>query len=202
MLRIGTLRVNVLPIIMTAINIVGGICVGVFYDEEMSEAQVLGGLGAIIGHEISHAFDIEGAQLDQDGNYSDWWTEEDYAAFLNRAEKLSAWFDGFIPYEGCVYSGELVWSEAIADMAGMKCALAVAAQKENFDYDAFFRQFARIWRCKANLSAIIMFAADVHPYNYLRINATLAQFDEFIDFYGVRPGDGMYLAPEDRLSVW
>lgn len=88
-------------------------------------------------------------------------------------------------------------------MGGMKCLLAIAAQQENFDYDAFFWQFATIWRMQglpAYLVALV--AQDTHPLRYLRINATLAQFDEFIEFYGIQPGDGMYIAPEDRVCVW
>ena len=88
-------------------------------------------------------------------------------------------------------------------MGGMKCLLAVAAQQENFDYDAFFRQFAIVWRMQGLPAYLVtLVAQDTHPMRYLRINATLAQFDEFIEFYGIQPGDGMYIAPEDRVCVW
>ena len=85
----------------------------------------------------------------------------------------------------------------------MKCMLGIAAQKEDFDYDAFFRQFASVWRCKAPKDMLEMqMINDVHPMKYMRINATLAQYDDFLDFYGIKEGDGMYIAPEDRVAVW
>ena len=132
-----------------------------------------------------------------------WWTEEDYAAFQTRAAKLAAWYDGFIPFEGANYSGQQVQTEAIADMGGVKSLLAIAAQHEGFDYDAFFRQYATVWRVQELPAYLVTLAAeDTHPLRYLRTNATLAQFDEFINFYGIQPGDGMYIVPEDRVAVW
>ena len=169
----------------------------------MSYEQKLGGIGTVIGHEISHGFDTNGAQFDKDGAISNWWTEEDYAAFQARAAKLAAWYDGFIPFEGANYSGQQVQTEAIADMAGMKSILAIAAQKEDFDYDAFFRQYATLWRMQGSYPYLVtVVAQDTHPMRYLRINNTLAQFDEFVDFYGITEGDGMYIAPEARVAVW
>ena len=101
------------------------------------------------------------------------------------------------------YSGERVKTEAIADMTSMKCLLHIARQMEGFDYDAFFRQYAILWRDQSTPESmkehILM---DPHPVHYLRINATLAQFEEFDEFYDIREGDGMYLSPEDRVAVW
>ena len=186
-----------------SINILAGILQGDFYREDMSEAQLLGAIGTSIAHEISHAFDTNGAQYNKDGAVANWWTADDYAVFQVRAAKLASWYDGFIPFEGANFSGQKVKGEAIADMAGVKCILALAAKKANFDYDAFFRQFARSWRQQLLPSeATRRVSIDTHPMNYMRVNATLAQFDEFIDFYGIQPGDGMFIAPEDRVAVW
>ena len=186
-----------------SINIMAGILSGEIYNENMSYEQKLAGIGSIIGHEISHAFDTNGAQFDKDGAMSNWWTDEDYAAFRARAAKLAAWYDGFIPFEDAKYSGQQVQTEAIADMGAVKCMLAIAAQQENFDYDAFFRQYATLWRRQELFPYIVrLVAKDNHPLCYLRIDATLAQFDEFVNFYGIKPGDGMYIAPEDRVAVW
>ena len=186
-----------------SINIFAGILNGEFYNEGMSYEQMLGGIGFTIGHEISHAFDTNGSQYDKDGAVSDWWTDEDTAAYRTRVDKLAAWYDGFIPFEGAEYHGEDVQTEVCSDMASMKCMLAIAAEKEDFDYDAFFRQFAANWRDQSTLASLeskIRF--DSHPMHYMRINATLAQFDEFLNFYGITEGDGMYIAPEDRVAVW
>ena len=125
------------------------------------------------------------------------------AAFDKRVAKLIAWYDGFIPAEGMSYSGDRVKTEAIADMTSMKCLLYIARQTEGFDYDAFFRQYAKLWRDQStpeSMKEVILM--DPHPVHYLRINATLAQFDDFDDFYGIKEGDRMYLLPEDRVAVW
>ena len=186
-----------------SINILAGLLTGEMYNEKMSYEQKLASIGVVIGHEVSHAFDTNGSQYDKNGMVNSWWAEEDYAAYQARVEKLAAWYDGFIPYEGAKYSGEMVQTEACSDMAGMKCILAIAAQKVNFDYDAFFRQYASTWRCQMTLDeAMKDVIINSHPMNYMRINATLAQFDEFLDFYGIQEGDGMYIAPEDRVAIW
>ena len=185
------------------ITITAGILGGEYYNEDMSYEQMLGGIGMIIGHEITHAFDNKGARYDKNGAVANWWTNEDNAVFQSRAEKLVDWYDGFIPCESIQYSGEQVQREVIADLGSMKCMLSIAAQKENFDYDAFFRQWARALREKSSLEMVREKALyDSHPLEYMRINATLAQFEEFIDFYGIKEDDGMYIAPEDRLEIW
>ena len=84
----------------------------------------------------------------------------------------------------------------------MKVCLKIAAGKENFDYDKFCRAYANLWMMKANLLTAQALVEDVHPMNYLRINCTLQQFDEFLDQYGITEGDNMYPAPEDRVNIW
>ena len=98
--------------------------------------------------------------------------------------------------------GESMICEAGADMAGMKVMLRIAAGMEDFDYDAFFRAFADAWLTKDTLQMAYIRINDVHPMLYLRINCTLQQFDEFLDFYSITEGDGMYLAPADRVIIW
>ena len=186
-----------------SINIIGGILGAPFYMEDMTLEEKLGGIGMIIGHEISHAFDSTGSQFDADGNMVNWWTEEDQTAFSERTGKVAAWFDQVIPYEGGTYSGIIVQNEAIADMAGVKCMLRIAQDEENFDYDVFFRSVADIWRNASTKEMIQMQASmDSHPLAYLRVNATVMQFPEFYQTYEVKEGDGMYLAEENRFSVW
>ena len=184
-------------------NIQAGFLIGEFYNEDMSREEQLGAIGHVIGHEISHAFDTDGARYDKDGALNNWWTDEDYAAFMARAEKLIAWYDTVIPMEGATYSGQQVNTEVIADMGSMKALLSIAAQTEDFDYDAFFRQNARMWRTQALESSYVNdIKRDKHPLAYLRANVTLAQFDEFVELYDIQEGDGMYFAPEDRIAVW
>ena len=187
-----------------SITILNGILGGAFYDENASREEKLGSIGIVIGHEISHAFDTYGSQFDKDGVLRNWWTDADRAAFNERTAKLVKYYDGIVPYEGAGnYSGAQVQSEAIADMGGMKCMLAIAANDPDFDYDLFFRSYAAIWRMQCSKEYELQLAkTDVHPLAYLRINVTLQQFEEFYETYDIQPGDGMYLAPEERIAVW
>ena len=187
-----------------SINIIAGILGGDFYGPEMSYEEKLGGIGMVIGHEISHAFDTRGAQFDATGNTAKWWTDEDYAAFKARADKLIKYFDAMtVTPEGAKYNGSLVQTESIADMAGIKAMLGIAEGREGFDYDKFFRAYARIWKLiqtRERNDAVLR--TDVHALPYLRVNAVLQQYGKFHEHYKLKKGDGMYLAPDERVAVW
>ncbi|MCR5603510.1 MAG: M13 family metallopeptidase [Lachnospiraceae bacterium] len=186
-----------------SINIGAGILGDVFYDDDMSRAELLGGIGCIIGHEISHAFDETGSGFDGDGRLNNWWQESDRKAFAQRADRLSAYYDKITAFEGYKVIGKNVRSEAIADIAGMKVMLRLAEEDENFDYDAFFRQYAGVWKQISTYEReVYRLTRGEHPLNYLRVNAVIQQFDEFHDTYGTQEGDGMYLAPAERIMVW
>ena len=172
------------------------------YRSDMSDEELMAKLGCVIGHEISHAFDSSGAQYDKNGNMKNWWTKADYAAFRARNEKMVAYYNKMHPWAGQDFYGSIMTGEACADMAGLKAVLRLAAQQKDFDYDKFFRAFADVWLLKDTLPMAYMRINDVHPMGYLRINCTLQQYDEFLDFYGITEGDGMYLAPEDRVAIW
>ena len=172
------------------------------YRPDMTDEELYAYMGTAVAHEISHAFDAFGAKFDKDGNITDWWTEEDYAAFNRKNEKLIAYFNAMHPWEGQDFDGEIMVGEACADMAAVKCMLRIAAGKPDFDYDRFFRAFADRFATKETLFMAMARLADEHPMAYLRINTTLQQYDEFLDFYGITEGDNMYLAPEDRVTVW
>ena len=187
-----------------SINIIPGFFCDVTYRSDMSIEEKYGALGGVIGHEISHAFDSGGAQYDAAGNFNNWWTPEDKAAFDERTGKVIAYFDKIVPFDdGTPNSGKLVNTEATADMGGIKCVLLMAEKIDGFDYDKFFRAYARMWQRMDTLQMCEWLAtSDSHPLSYQRINVTLQQFDEFLDTYGIKEGDGMYLAPEDRVLIW
>ena len=185
-----------------AIHILGAFSQGAIYHSGMSDEELLAKLGWVIGHEISHAFDSTGAQFDKNGNMANWWTEEDYAAFRARNEKMVAYYNNIHPWKGQDLYGSIMTGEACADMAGMKAVLCIAAGKKDFDYDAFFRAYAEVWLTKDTLQRAYVRINDVHPLCYLRINCTVQQFDEFLNCYGITGGDGMYLAPKDRVNIW
>lgn len=186
-----------------SIDIVLGILDEPNYYDDMSQEELLGGIGTMIGHEISHAFDTAGAQFDKDGNFRDWWTKEDYEAFQERADKLITYYNGMTAWDGQKIIGENIQREAIADMAGMKVMLKIAEGKDDFDYDAFFKAYAGFWRLLLTPElAAYYIVQDSHPPYNLRTNVTVQQFDEFNQTYDIEEGDNMYLAPEDRVSVW
>lgn len=186
-----------------SINIPAGILGGDFYNPDASEAVNMGGIGMVIGHEISHGFDPKGSQFDKDGNMTDWWTEEDRTAFNERAQKVIDYFSTFEPIQGIHVDGELTKGESVADIGGMMCMMEIAKTKENFDYETFFRQYAKIWKTKTSAGdEEVNVRTDPHPPAYLRTNVTVQQFQEFYDTFGIKEGDNMYLAPEKRLSVW
>ncbi|MCR5300992.1 MAG: SH3 domain-containing protein [Lachnospiraceae bacterium] len=180
-----------------------GMLEGGLYHEDITEEELMGGIGYIIGHEISHAFDPEGAQFDTNGDLTQWWSDEDYAAFKERVEKLIAYYDSITVWEGQNVIGKNIQTEAIADIGGMKVLLSMAGEKEDFDYDSFFRSAASVYKMLSdpkNEEYAVLY--DVHPLGYLRTNTVIQQFDEFYETYDVKEGDAMYLAPQDRICVW
>ena len=186
-----------------SINILLGMLGGEFYQDDMSEEELYSGIGMIIGHEISHAFDPTHSQFDAKGNYANWWTDEDRAAFDARAQKLIDYFNSITAFDGKKVSGKNVQGEAIADLTSLQCMLRLAKEKKDFDYDQFFRHYASIWRNYTTVQyESYRMKQDPHPLAYLRVNAMVQQFEEFYQTYHVTSGDQMYLAPEKRLAVW
>ncbi len=186
-----------------SINIIAGIMGGAFYRPDMKDEELYGTLGAVIGHEISHSFDATGSQFDKMGAMKNWWTEEDWNAFEKRSQKIADYFDSMNTLGALHQSGKTVQGEAAADIGGIKVMLELAKKNKNFDYKLFFESYARLWEnlCQREY-ADYRLKIDTHPFDYLRVNVTLQQFDEFLETYGIKPGDGMYLAPENRVSIW
>ena len=180
----------------------GGFARGEMYNSGMTDEEIMGKIGFFVAHEISHAFDRSGADTDKDGNRVQWWKDEELAVFSEKNQRLADYFSAIHPWEGISWNGETKTGEACADMGAMKCLLLMAKEKEDFDYDLFFRSFAGAFVRKVKLEPVYADFQNVHPLNYLRINTTLQQYDEFLDFYGIKEGDGMYLAPEDRVNIW
>lgn len=186
------------------IYILKGILEPPFYYAGMSYEEILGGIGVIIGHEITHGFDKSGSEYNKDGIQESWLPFDDQMAFSDRCDKVAEYYQTIRPFPGgAAYDGSRVTGEATADMGGLRITLALAAKKKDFDYDAYFRQYARVWfECIPEDSAVSSFDTDEHPLNYLRVNVGLQQFDEFVKTYGIKKGDGMYLLDEKRIPVW
>ena len=173
-----------------------------FYSLTQSSSQNYGGIGAVIAHEISHAFDNNGALFDEYGNLSNWWTAEDAAHFKQLAQRMIDEFDG-LPFAGQTVNGKLTVSENIADAGGLSCALSAAKAEADFDAQAFFINWARVWRTKARKEyQQLLLAIDVHAPQKLRANVQVQNLADFYQAFGVQPSDPMYLAPDQRVNIW
>ena len=173
-----------------------------FYSLKQSSSQNYGGIGAVIAHEISHAFDNNGSLFDEFGNLNNWWTDEDSAQFKQLAQKMIEEFDG-IPFAGQKVNGKLTVSENIADAGGLSCALEAAKNEADFNAQEFFINWATIWRMKATEQYMqLLLSIDVHAPQKLRANIQAENLDDFYRAFDIKPGDEMYRAPEDRVHIW
>ena len=173
-----------------------------FYSIKQSRSENLGGIGAVIGHEISHAFDNNGAKCDENGNLNNWWTEEDFKRFEERTHAMIEEFDGIELPQGKV-NGTFIVSENIADNGGMAVTLEMMSHLKNADYQAYFCNWARVWCMKARPEYLkLLLSVDVHGPAELRANMQPRNFPEWYKAFNVTEKDGMYLAPEKRVTIW
>jgi predicted metalloendopeptidase len=183
------------------------------YDPSAEPAINYGAVGISIGHEISHAFDDQGAQYDGDGNLRNWWTKEDGEKFAAKGKVLVAQYAGYSPVDGYHLNGELTLGENIADNAG--AIMASRAYKISLKgkpapvidgYTAeqrIFMGLAQARRGKARDAALIaQVKSDPHSPSEFRVNGSLRNHPGFYEAFDVKPGDKMYLAPEERVIFW
>ena len=172
-----------------------------FYSSKRSDGANLGGIGFVIAHEVSHAFDSSGALYDEYGNYNVWWTQEE----LNEYEKLSqSIVEYYNNYEmmGVNIDGELTLMENIADLGAITCVTSIIGDDESALDDAF-GQMAYNWACEDTASFMMyLLNTDTHSPNKIRVNAVLSSCDAFYDVYDIEETDGMYVAPENRVGIW
>ena len=174
-----------------------------FYALNAPREQNLGGIGMVIAHEITHAFDNNGAQFDENGNMSNWWTENDYIVFQQKCQAVVNLYDGLVIAPGAVVNGNLTVSENVADIGAIACILDIAEDIPDADYKALFESLATIWRFTGTRQMYLLLATqDVHAPNKYRVNRVLQNFPEFYETYNIQPGDAMYLAPEYRVTIW
>ena len=186
-----------------SIKINYGIVDGDFYYDGISDEELYAGLGTIIGHEISHAFDTSGALFDKNGDYVNWWTEEDYETFEQKTDELIKYLSSITVWLNGYVNGKMVCGETIADIAGMKVILRMAEKLPDFNYEEFFTAYAKSWRSiMSEESEQYYFATDTHLLDYLRTNIVVQQFEEFYETYDVKKGDTMYLSPKKRINIW
>ncbi len=173
-----------------------------FYSIKQTRSQNLGGIGAVIGHEISHAFDNNGAQFDERGNLKNWWTKEDFKHFKASTKAMIKEFDGIELPWGKV-NGTLVVSENIADNGGMAVTLDLMDKTPGASFEEYFINWAKVWcqKAKPEYRALLL-SVDVHAPAILRANMQPRNFHQWYDTFGVTKKDGMFLAPSKRVLVW
>jgi putative endopeptidase len=184
-----------------------------FFDAEADDAANYGGIGAVIGHEISHGFDDEGSKYDGDGNLTDWWTEEDRKAFDALTSRLVVQYEGYEPLPGRKLNGKLTLGENIADLSGM--AIAYKAYRlslgdtEGAVIDGhtasqrFFLGWSQIWRRKYREDELVRrLVTDPHSPSTYRANGPVSNLDEFYEAFGVKPGDKLFKPKEERIQIW
>ncbi len=186
-----------------SINLDAAILQGPFYSKKNSDEENYGGIGAVIGHEISHAFDSNGANYDKEGNHKNWWTKADRKAFDKKTHDLIKQWDG-LEYAGVKINAKQTVTENAADLSGTNVALqALKEQDSSLRLKDFFKNYAVIWRQVAYVQYYkYVLAIDVHAPNELRANQVLKNMDDFYKAYDIKKGDKMYLDKKDRLTIW
>jgi Predicted metalloendopeptidase len=184
-----------------------------FFEQDADDAVNYGGIGAVIGHEMTHGFDDQGRQYDADGNLHDWWTPEDADKFNAKAKVVSDQFNGYTVLDSVHVNGELTMGENLADLGGL--AIAYEAFKktkqgqseekiDGFTPDQrFFLSWAQVWRASTRdeeMATRIM--TDPHSPNLWRCNGPLSNMPEFYKAFNVQPGDKMYRPDSLRAKVW
>jgi predicted metalloendopeptidase len=184
-----------------------------FFDPRADDAVNYGAIGAIIGHEISHGFDDAGSQFDGTGNLRVWWTEEDRTRFDAKTKLLVSQYSAFSPFAGYHVNGELTLGENIADNSGLEIAYkayhrslggkAAPVIDGTSGDERFFYGFAQAFRGKARDAVLLtQIKSDPHSPDEYRVNGVVRNHPAFYATFGVKAGDLMYLAPEQRVSIW
>ncbi|MEV0293180.1 M13 family metallopeptidase [Nocardia sp. NPDC050710] len=181
-----------------------------FFDADAEPAVNFGGIGAVIGHEIGHGFDDQGAKYDGDGNRVDWWTPQDREAFEAKTAQLIDQYNGLVPAgldPDKHVDGALTVGENLADLRGLQIALAAyrhAAQREGIapDFATVLLSWGRIWRQKATEEyREMLLGRDVHAPNEFRVNQVVRNIGEFYRTFDVRAGDLLFLPEEQRVTL-
>ena len=185
-----------------------------FYDYLADDAVNYGGIGAVIGHEISHAFDDSGARFDGDGNLANWWTDADLEEFTKRGDALAAQYSAIEVLDSVFINGKFTLGENIGDLGGVLGAydglqLNYAKNGRPDDVDGFtaeqrfFMSWATVWRTLSRDEALRnQVKTDPHSPGRSRATQPLVNIDEFYEAFDIKEGDGMWLAPEKRVRIW
>jgi len=184
-----------------------------FFDPKADPAVNYGGIGAVIGHEMTHGFDDEGRRIDAAGVLRNWWAPPDAKTFEKRANMLAAQFAAFEPLPGLHINPQLTMGENIADLGGLVVALDAyhlslrgepAPVIDGYTGEQrFFLAYAQSWRGKPRDEALrYQLVSDVHSPRRFRVNGVVPNIDAWYRAFGVKPGDRLYVLPAQRVSIW
>lgn len=184
------------------ITIPTGITLPPFFDIERSDAMNYGALGTVIAHEMSHAFDSNCIDFDAEGNYDpDWLPESDRLAFEEKMRLTEEYYSNFTIMDVYHIDGELTLGENFADLGGVECVMSVFS--DDNEKKEVLESYAALWCTLENdITALEALRYDVHSPAAVRVNAVVSACDDFYRLYDVKEGDGMYIAPENRVSRW
>ncbi|WEJ98096.1 MAG: M13 family metallopeptidase [Candidatus Sphingomonas phytovorans] len=185
-----------------------------FFDPKADPAVNYGAIGAVIGHEIGHGFDDQGSQFDGTGKFANWWTPASKTAFEKRTAALGKQYDAYEPVKGTHIKGALTMGENIGDLGGLETAYAAYHKYLAVHGPApviggltgdqrFFLAFAQAWQTKVREGAALQrLLTDPHSPPYYRVNGIVRNVDAWYAAFDVKPGDKMYLPPEQRVHIW
>jgi putative endopeptidase len=184
-----------------------------FFNLEADDAVNYGGIGAVIGHEMGHGFDDQGAKFDGEGNMRDWWTEADLTAFESKGNALIAQYNGYQVFDDLNVNGSLTLGENIGDLSGVTIAYKAYKMSLNGKEapvidgltgdQRFFMGFTQIWRVKMKEESLRnRVATDPHSPGHFRALGSLSNMPEFYSTYDLKEGDKMYIEPAKRVKIW
>ncbi|MEQ8425513.1 MAG: M13 family metallopeptidase, partial [Cyclobacteriaceae bacterium] len=185
-----------------------------FYNYKADEAVNYGGIGAVIGHEISHGFDDAGSQFDAEGNLKNWWGDEDLKKFKTKGSALARQFDGYEVLPEVFVQGQFTLGENIGDLGGINVAYAGLQRflRENgrpglidgyTPEQRFFISWATIWRSKDKEESLrTQVNTDPHAPNLFRANGPVTNMEQFYETFNLKPEDGLYREEKDRVKIW
>lgn len=184
-----------------------------FFDFGADDAVNYGGIGAVIGHEMTHGFDDQGRQFAADGNLKDWWTKDDADKFKNRADKVVNQYNNFTVLDTIHVNGKLTLGENLADLGGLNIAYEAFTKTPEFKAgktidgltptQRFFLSWAQVWRSNAlPETEAQLILTDPHSPGMSRANGPIVNMDAWYQAFNVQPGDKMYVAPSERIHIW
>ena len=184
-----------------SISFPAGILQAPLYDKKADPMDNLGGLGMIIAHEITHAFDSSGSQYDEQGRIRSWWTRKDWEAFGRRQDKIVRFYEHYRFPDGSRQNGQLTLVENMADLGALDCLTDLAGSGKEA-LRRLYTSYARTWRDKMTEAEFRNRRSDIHAVSAVRVNAVLSSTDGFYEAFSLEPSDAMYIAPADRMRFW